>query len=42
MPVVHAVEHTLLPDVVLRFAGGDVRRDPDHPRRVLGGDGTLR
>jgi phosphoribosylglycinamide formyltransferase-1 len=29
------LEHELLSDVVLRIARGGVRRDPDHPRRVL-------
>jgi phosphoribosylglycinamide formyltransferase-1 len=29
------VEHALLPEAVALIARGAVRRDPDHPRRVL-------
>jgi phosphoribosylglycinamide formyltransferase-1 len=29
------LEHALLPEAVRRIAAGTVRRDPDHPRRVL-------
>lgn len=32
---VHAVEHDLVCEAVRRFADGRVRRDPDHPRRIL-------
>ncbi len=31
------LEHALLPEAVRRFARGDVREDPAHPRRVLSG-----
>jgi phosphoribosylglycinamide formyltransferase-1 len=31
----HAVEHELVCDAVRAFATGRVRRDPDHPRRIL-------
>ncbi len=30
------LEHALLPEAVRRFARGEVREDPAHPRRVLG------
>jgi phosphoribosylglycinamide formyltransferase-1 len=32
-----AVEHRLLPDAVRVLARGALRRDPEHPRRVLVG-----
>jgi phosphoribosylglycinamide formyltransferase-1 len=32
------LEHTLLPRAVALIAGGAVRRDPDHPRRVVVGE----
>lgn len=35
MAVLHPIEHDLLPSAVLGLARGEVRRDPDHPRRVL-------
>lgn len=42
---VHAVlrplEHALLCEAVRRYARGEVRPDPDHPRRMLVGEGPL-
>ena len=35
LPVLHAIEHELLPTAVRRFAAGRVQRDPGHTRRVL-------
>lgn len=35
LPVIHAIEHELLPEVVRLFASGRVRISPTHPRRVL-------
>jgi phosphoribosylglycinamide formyltransferase-1 len=34
-PRVHALEHELVCEAVRAFADGRVRRDPEHPRRVL-------
>ncbi len=34
LPLVHKVEHQLLPDAVRLFAAGRVRRDPHHTRRI--------
>jgi len=31
----HVIEHELVCEAVRRFASGKVRRDPEHPRRVL-------
>jgi phosphoribosylglycinamide formyltransferase-1 len=35
LPVIHAVEHELLPEAVRCFAAGRLRRDPGHARRLL-------
>jgi phosphoribosylglycinamide formyltransferase-1 len=34
---IQRIEHELLPEVVLRLARGEVRRDPGNPRRLLVG-----
>jgi phosphoribosylglycinamide formyltransferase-1 len=36
------LEHTLLPRAVALIAAGAVRRDPDHPRRVLVNESAVR
>jgi phosphoribosylglycinamide formyltransferase-1 len=33
--LLHAVEHDLVCEAIERFAAGKVRRDPEHPRRML-------
>ncbi|UTI64841.1 phosphoribosylglycinamide formyltransferase [Paraconexibacter antarcticus] len=39
--VLRPLEHALLCEAVRRFARGEVRPDPGHPRRMLVGDGPL-
>ncbi len=34
-PQIHAIEHELVCEAVRAFADGRIRRDPEHPRRIL-------